>query len=185
MSENAIEVPFVPFPKIPRLKGVGVVVTEKIDGTNALVHVSEDLAIVRAGSRTRWITPEADNFGFAKWVAANADALRELGPGYHYGEWWGSGIQRGYGCPPGEKHFSLFNTLRWNQNNPPPACCKTVPVLGGCEWGEIDTFVDRLRESGSIAMPGYRNPEGVVVFHPPSRSTFKVIINGDISKRPG
>ena len=28
-----------------------------------------------AGSRKRWITPEKDNYGFAKWVQANSDAL--------------------------------------------------------------------------------------------------------------
>lgn len=176
------EIEFKPFPKIPRLKGVGVVVTEKIDGTNALVYVSEQ-GEVRAGSRTRWVTPEADNFGWAKWVADNEAELRMLGPGYHYGEWWGHGIQRGYGCPPGERHFSLFNTHRWNQNNPPPSCCKVVPVLGGCELDKVEQFTTFLSEQGSVAMPGYRNPEGVVVYHTLSKSLFKVIINGEAGKK--
>lgn len=174
--------PFVPFPKIPRLNGAGgVVVTEKIDGTNALVHVSNS-GVVRAGSRTRWIFPESDNFGFAKWVNQHPE-LVELGPGYHYGEWWGSGIQRTYGCPPGEKHFSLFDTKRWHNDNPPPACCRVVPVLGCCFWDGVADLVEQLREGGSIAMPGYRNPEGVVVFHFASRSSFKVIISGEAGKK--
>lgn len=76
-----------PFPKIPRYLR-DVVVTEKLDGTNGLVYVSDD-GVVTAGSRNRWITPESktsDNFGFAAWVAANADELAKLGPGFHYGE---------------------------------------------------------------------------------------------------
>ncbi len=176
---------FVSFPKIPRLKGAGgVLVTEKIDGTNAIVYVSSN-GVVRAGSRNRWITPEADNYGFARWVEENKEELAKLGPGYHYGEWWGSGIQRGYGCPPGEKHFSLFNTLRWNNNNPPPSCCKTVPVLVAGDWDVVAKAAEKLKEEGSVAMPGFRNPEGVVVFHFASRSTFKVILSGEGEKRAG
>lgn len=101
---------FKPFQKIARLNRE-VLVTEKIDGTNGLVWIAEDGVEMRAGSRSRWITPEADNFGFAKWVADNAEELRRLGPGYHYGEWWGAGIQRRYGLT--EKRFSLFNVSRW------------------------------------------------------------------------
>src|SRR5687768_16084610 len=96
---------FRPFGKIARLNR-DVVVTEKIDGANALVAVGED-GTVRAGSRTRWIAPGDDNFAFAAWVDKNIDALRGLGPGFHYGEWWGAGIQRRYGLT--EKRFSLFN----------------------------------------------------------------------------
>lgn len=47
-------------------------------------------------SRTRWITPEDDNYGFAKWANENKEELLKLGIGQHFGEWWGSGIQRGY-----------------------------------------------------------------------------------------
>jgi hypothetical protein len=78
-------------------------------------------------SRSRWITPDDDNFGFAAWVEANRDELLTLGPGRHFGEWWGSGIQRGYGLPKGEKRFSLFNVSRWGESR--PACCHVVPVL--------------------------------------------------------
>src|SRR5687767_1693749 len=84
---------FTPFPSISRLSR-DIVVTEKLDGTNAQIHITQDGRVL-AGSRNRWITPEADNFGFARWVAAHEDELRALGPGSHYGEWWGQGIQRG------------------------------------------------------------------------------------------
>lgn len=51
---NRPEIEFVPFLKMARLRR-SVVITEKIDGTNALVHISDD-GQVYAGSRTRWIT---------------------------------------------------------------------------------------------------------------------------------
>lgn len=104
---------FEAFPSISRLSR-SFTVTEKIDGTNAQVHVSED-GTVCAGSRSRWITPEADNFGFAAWVKAHEDELRNgLGVGSHFGEWWGAGIQRRYGLA--EKRFSLFNVARWGES---------------------------------------------------------------------
>src|SRR5687767_11177216 len=100
---------FREFQKIARLNRA-VIVTEKIDGTNGCVVVSEDGLTVTAQSRSTIITPQNDNFGFAKWVQDNAEELKQLGPGYHYGEWWGCGIQRKYGLD--EKRFSLFNVSR-------------------------------------------------------------------------
>lgn len=166
---------FVPFPKIPRLKR-GCIITEKIDGTNAQVVIGED-GSVRAGSRNRWITPEDDNFGFARWVAEHADGLRELGPGQHFGEWWGLGIQRGYGLH--ERRFSLFNTGRWN--NERPACCGVVPVLyaGDFSTNIVDDIVAGLTVTGSRAAPGFNDPEGVVVFMTAARHTYKVMCKND------
>ncbi|MCJ7726507.1 MAG: hypothetical protein MUP76_09000, partial [Acidimicrobiia bacterium] len=47
---------------------------------------------------SRWITPEVDNYGFARWVKDHEEELRTgLGAGLHFGEWWGQGIQRRYG----------------------------------------------------------------------------------------
>jgi hypothetical protein len=34
-------------------------------------------------------------------------------------------------------------------------------------------------------MPGYRNPEGVVVYHYTSKTRFKYILNGDENKAAG
>ena len=56
------DVQFVKWPSIPRLYR-NVIITEKIDGTNAAVGVTDDLQ-VHAQSRTRIITPEQDNHGF-------------------------------------------------------------------------------------------------------------------------
>lgn len=166
---------FVPFPKMARLSRE-VIVTEKIDGTNAQVFISED-GIIRAGSRTRWITTKEDNFGFAAWVEDNANELLALGPGAHFGEWWGRGIQRGYGMA--ERKFSLFNAGRWAVDR--PKCCDVVPVLyrGDFDTGAIISALHLLEECGSVAAPGFRNPEGVVVFHTAGRVGFKKTIRDD------
>src|SRR5438552_1079029 len=80
------EIEFNGFPKIPRLSRE-CVVTEKIDGTNAQILISE-CGEVFPGSRSRWITKEDDNHGFAKWVYENSVELMRLGIGRHFGEWW-------------------------------------------------------------------------------------------------
>lgn len=169
------DIEFVEFPKMPRLSRE-IVVTEKIDGTNAQVHITEDGRIL-AGSRTRWITPEADNFGFAAWVEANKADLLTLGPGSHFGEWWGAGIQRRYGLS--EKRFSLFNVDRWGEIR--PACCSVVPVLyrGIFCTRKIDDQLDSLMRCGSVAAPGFMKPEGVVVYHIAGRLGFKKTIEKD------
>ena len=140
--------------------------------------VTED-GEVAAGSRTRLITPgkTTDNFGFAAWVEDNREELLQLGPGRHFGEWWGHGIQRAYGMT--ERVFSLFNTTRWNNNNLPPACCRVVPVIAAGEWDAVDNALVYLRELGSLAAPGFLDPEGIVIYHPASKSRFKQMIKGD------
>jgi len=167
---------FKPFDSIPRLSKT-IVISEKIDGTNACIHVSDDGMTVTAGSRSRWITPGDDNFGFARWVHDHTDELRGLGPGYHYGEWWGAGIQRRYGLQ--EKRFSLFNAGRWETERPP--CCHVVPVLyrGPFSLSAVDDELGRLAAEGSRAAPGFMQPEGIVVYHEASRQLFKKTLDGD------
>lgn len=171
---------FIPFPKIGRLYR-DIVITEKIDGTNASVHIGEDGSF-RAASRTRWITPEGDNHGFARWAYQHRDELMQLGPGAHFGEWWGTGIQRGYYLS--EKRFSLFNTHRWSDDAVRPACCHVVPVLyrGPFDGNAIQLTVSDLRANGSVAAPGFPNPEGVVVFHTANSTLFKYTFGGDGAK---
>lgn len=170
---------FMSFPKIARLNR-DVVVTEKIDGTNAQIFIDDDGVII-AGSRSRWITPQEDNFGFAKWVQANEEELRKLGPGNHYGEWWGSGIQRGYGLQKGEKRFSLFNVARWADDAVRPACCHVVPVLwsGKFSTEAIAEVMDVLSLAGSVASPGFMKPEGIIVWHDAARIMFKATLEKD------
>lgn len=169
--------PFVGFPKIPRLKR-HIFVTEKIDGTNAQVVVLEDGRVL-AGSRNRWITPERDNFGFAGWVKAHEEELRTgLGIGQHFGEWWGPGIQRGYGIP--AKRFSLFNATRWT-DAVRPACCSVVPSMyvGPQSEEAVVECLRKLREEGSLAAPGFMKPEGIVVYHSAGGHYYKVMLEND------
>ncbi len=181
---------FVGFPKIARLSRE-CIITEKLDGTNAQVCIRttvyntpepEDIQIgdflIRAGSRTRWITPDQDNYGFAAWVRDHAEELLLLGVGQHFGEWWGQGIQRGYGLT--EKRFSLFNASRWGDDAVRPECCHVVPTLyaGSFDTGAVDSCL-RLLTDGSIAAPGFKNPEGVIVFHTASGHLYKKTIQKD------
>jgi hypothetical protein len=168
---------FVEFNKIPRLSR-NCVVTEKIDGTNASVFISEDGEFL-TGSRTRWITPEDDNYGFSRWAHANKEDLLKLGPGQHFGEWWGLGIQRNYGLK--EKRFSLFNTFRWSDPAVRPLCCGVVPILysGDFDTVMISVALKELAELGSKAAPGFIKPEGVVIYHEAARAYFKKTIEKD------
>jgi hypothetical protein len=169
---------FIPWPKMPRLFRE-CIITEKIDGTNACVHVRED-GTVQAGSRSRWITQEDDNYGFAAWVRDHADELRTLGVGRHFGEWWGSGIQRAYGFSKGERFFSLFNTAKW-ENGGYPACVRLVPILSKCHFSlkVVEDCKNFLRLSGSMAAAGFMRPEGVVVFHTAANHCFKSTLEKD------
>ena len=188
---------FREFPKMARLSRE-VIVTEKIDGTNASIFIQnaslededdifniaeKDGYIMRAGSRTRWITPSDDNHGFASWVASNSDELFKLGEGHHFGEWWGSGIQSGYGLQKGEKRFSLFNVDRWTESR--PSCTHVVPILwrGVFDTVKIQEVLDNLAKTGSVAAPGFMKPEGIVVFHTAGNVGFKKTIYKDESPK--
>lgn len=166
---------FKNFPKMARLSR-DIIVTEKIDGTNAQICIGENGEFF-VGSRTRWITPDDDNYGFAKWAREHREELMQLGPGRHFGEWWGAGIQRNYGLT--ENRFSLFNTSRWGESR--PACCHVVPVLiqGPFRTDAIEHCLDLLRERGSVAAQGFMKPEGVVVFHVAGNVGFKKTLEKD------
>lgn len=238
------ETEFQPFPKMPRLSR-DIVITEKLDGTNAQILIvpyvvslaeqangsalgdlhnldpaatSQDGFIVLAGSRNRWLTPQNDNYGFARWALENRAELLKLGPGRHFGEWWGAGIQRRYNIS--EKRFSLFNVGRWFPNSMVspvelteenvkgplivgrpapvdrpgvcfqvdestaqvgPACCHVVPVLyrGPFDEAQINTALGRLEMTGSVAAPGFMDPEGIVIYHEASKQCFKKTIKDD------
>ena len=168
---------FEGFPKIRRLSR-SCIITEKLDGTNASVYIGEDGAFL-AGSRNRWITPDDDNYGFARWAHEHREELMMLGHGHHFGEWWGAGIQRGYGLA--EKRFSLFNTQRWSDPAALPTCCHVVPVLASGMFSSslvIESLL-RLALEGSVAAQGFMDPEGVIIYHEASQTLFKKTIKGD------
>jgi hypothetical protein len=219
---------FVPFPKIGRWANNKITITEKIDGTNASIWIgdfghqddptrlyafeyNDDLGRtfnggVRAGSRNRFLTREADNYGFAKWVQENAAELVRLGPGTHYGEFWGSGIQRGYGLQPGDKRFSLFNVGRWighpdtfgvydRGDTRPDKTIIMAPGLGvvpTLHYGamrdnagqcQIEQTMRRLQFAGSQASPGFKGegkagPEGCMVCFEALKTYSKVPFDG-------
>lgn len=165
---------FFGFPKIGRYSRE-CIVTEKIDGTNAQIFIEGNTFLV--GSRTRWITPQDDNFGFAKWAYEHKDELMQLGNGSHFGEWWGQGIQRKYGLS--EKRFSLFNVSRWYDTR--PECCSVVPILwrGLFDDLDIEYIMQLLKEHGSCAAPNFMNPEGIVIFHTANGVCFKKTFEKD------
>ncbi len=206
---------FTPWPKISRLNR-DIVITEKIDGTNAAIGIipegHDDMGNftprrVYAQSRNNIITTEKDNVGFAAWVEQHADVLAEtLGPGIHFGEWWGVGIQRGYGVS--SRHFSLFNTARWSSGDGALALSNArlngvaidcVPILYEGPWDVCDieyfirdvkhrirsdawapeTSINILKMRGSFVVPGFMNPEGIVIFHKASGTMFKVTCEKD------
>lgn len=189
---------FHEFPKMPRLSRE-CIITEKLDGTNAQILITEE-KLIFAGSRNRWITPADDNFGFAAWCLKNADELiAGLGTGRHFGEWLGSGIQRGYGLKNGEKRFSLFNASRWcavgstplrmpsadprveKVQDIAPACCGVVPVLYRGEFHSdmVTACIEDMRIRGSYAAPGFMRPEGVVCYHIAAGVGFKKTLEKD------
>lgn len=170
---------FMAFPKIARLSR-DCTITEKLDGTNAAVQVLEDGRLVFQ-SRKRIITPEEDNFGFARWGTEHASELLSLGVGIHYGEWWGSGINRGYGLTKGEKRFSLFNTHRWSDDAVRPKCCSVVPVMyqGLFTTQIVEDQISHLHSHGSVASPGFTDPEGIIIYHQAAGEYFKKTLKDD------
>lgn len=166
-----MEALFRAWPKTPRIENKKEFYTEKIDGTNACIVIHEDQLYTQ--SRNRMIVPGDDNHGFAKWAYENRDELKQLGEGYHYGEWWGQGVGRNYGMK--EKVFSLFNTKRWGPHNPnTPACCRVVPTIHA---NSLEEARKQLIEGGSLAAPGFMNVEGVIVYEYNSDTYWKSIIN--------
>lgn len=186
-------VEFIGFPKIARYSRE-VIVTEKIDGTSGQIFIDKDNNLF-VSSHTRWITPESDNFGFAVWTTEHKDELLTLGPGRHYGEWWGCGIQRNYGLK--EKKFSLFNVTRWclygqepqqlfpeKKQQILPACVSLVPILwrGLFDDLNVEKVMLNLQIQGSQAAPGFMKPEGIVIYHTASGGMLKKTFSGDSGK---
>lgn len=196
---------FQKWPSIPRMSKERVTVTEKIDGSNAAIRIRPLLIdddrtdqvdtvsidgvhwTVWAQSRSRFLQPtkQGDNFGFARWVYDNAvELVNILGHGDHYGEWWGSGIQRGYGLK--EKRFSLFNAPRWNEVLHPTEAQSAVPNLyivptlfaGSFYDMDLTALRDDLTKHGSKAMLGWK-AEGMVVYLRELNASYKVLLEGD------
>lgn len=186
------------WPKIARLTSP-VIVTEKLDGTYGAVEIEktdldpvitdvdqpwfyeqvvdgDDYYIVRAHSKSRVLAPgKDDNFDFAQWVWDHAlELVKLLGPGLHHGEWWGGGINRGYGLLKGDRNFSLFdfqNSFHLGQAtslNPQIPGLRVVPIimsLDEIDGDSIDSVLHMLELTGSYAEVGFKPAEGVVVYN--------------------
>ena len=188
---------FQSFNKIPRLLAKSMIITEKLDGSNAQITIAEDSKTMYIGSRNQWLASydgevetwysltnkgkRLDNFGFGAWAIENYAELLKLGHGRHYGEWWGQGIQRNYGLQ--EKRFSLFNMHLWKATTL-PSCCSVVPVLynePGFSTEVAFRILEELKRNGSYAAPGFMNPEGIIVYHG-SGVLFKKTFDNDLGK---
>lgn len=171
---------FKAFEKINALRKVEMQITQKIHGTNAQVFIIEctdesqvmpDSVIVdgkaytlRCGSRTRWIYPGDDNYGFAAFVDQHKEEfIRKLGVGQHFGEWAGLGVNSGEGLD--KKVFVLFDFWKYPPERELPPGCTVVPVLyqGPFDLGKIEEVMNDLKTNGSRLAPGFMRPEGIVI----------------------
>ena len=210
---------FEAFPKIPRLNREWII-TEKIDGTNAAIIIEECplveggecdtivpgdsvLAVgyrdgkayhVGAQSRKRLINLAEDNHGFAEFVYDNVEALVELlGPGRHFGEWAGPGIQKNR-HELERKTFFLFNTTRfgniWTSDAAHRIGVTVVPVLGivhnAIDLAQCEYILLGLLRGGSYAKrragerPGrHGKAEGIMFYSTAANQVFKVTLEND------
>lgn len=170
-----------------------------------LVHDKNDpdakAYVIGAQSRKRMMEPAvlggSDNAGFASWVLDNSVELVDLlGPGRHFGEWWGQGIQRAYGMD--RKVFSLFNYFRFSKiaqerhdwrNRARGINMTTVPLISVGKFSDtnIKDALDLLRVNGSFASAEwgfpFDRPEGVIIRHADLGGNLKAFIeNDDIPK---
>lgn len=157
---------FKSFNKILHISKLEMSITQKIHGTNAQVYIYKDekeKLQIQAGSRSRWLTIEDDNHGFANFIENNKDEfIEKLGEGRHYGEWCGTGINAGEGLK--EKKLCLFNWHRWIGKSLPTRTT-VVPILynGHLSLDAIVDTMDKLKLNGSFLVPGYMKPEGIVI----------------------
>ena len=187
------------FEKIPRWTK-GAAISEKIDGTNAQIHIFRpweeenpdafdiEMAIdvqastgyvMLAGSRNRYITPEDDNMGFAVWCKDNAAELWKLGPGRHYGEWFGEGIQKNPLNVEG-KRLAMFNP-RWADQG--PDCVEVVPQLGLMQdFISIDETMEELKRHGTYVEGGSGQAEGIIIYHLGSGQLYKATFDNPEGK---
>jgi hypothetical protein len=171
---------FRKFAKIPRFHSP-VTITEKLDGTNAVLFIDEANAspsnyatnipaqdlqygthFAVAGSRKRWLAEGEDNHGFRAWVKQNLEQLiLGLDPGTYYGEWWGKKINRGYGLD--EKRFTPFGLASGKPVE--HELFHPLPILYEGRFFPEAAYecLLELQNEGSRAAPGFKPAEGIVI----------------------
>lgn len=182
---------FKAYPKTVRLEAETITISEKIDGTNGLIFVSKgnesEKMYVKAGSRSKWLVDDGskswDNHGFGAWVKENETELLNLPAGMHYGEWYGKGINSGYGMT--ERKFMLFNKKRYSELEDLPSCVELETILE--ENVSIDDLTSVLYElrrkmtlQGSYHVPTCINGkmvEGVILRFKLAGKIYKEVWN--------
>ncbi len=125
----------------------------KLDGTNAGVQIlrmqgAEDEVSVVAQSRTRLLSVEQDNYGFARWVDARRDGFAALAQDVAtgedrslvtvFGEWVGPGVQRGVAVSKiPEKCFVVF-AIQFGDPMRDAATLEVEPAAIEARVGAID-----------------------------------------------
>lgn len=153
---------FFPDPLVHSLRQMTTAELPNTDG-NGMVVSDGKLYSLKTGSRTRWITPLDDNYGFAAFVYANKqEFVEKLGVGQHFGEWAGPGINSGEGLS--QKTFVLFDWWSFPPERPLPLQTCVVPVLLQAKGdADLESIMDDLKANGSKLAPGFMRPEGIVV----------------------
>ena len=184
------------YPKTHRLENINCIISEKVDGTNGLIHGIYDSKTesfkVKFGSRTRYLNPEVkdgDNFGFASFYLPYKKLFKKLFNSLReehsdlcdikiYGEWFGKGIQRGYGLE--NKYFMPFNKYyaAFLQQGSIPNIIEPY-IFCECKYNIQESLdaMSLLRANGSYLIPGYDNPEGIIINFRDLDIRFKETIN--------
>ena len=144
--------------------------TVKLHGTNAGVGITPEGEIF-CQSRSRIITPEDDNFGFANYVEDNKEYFEnllsyvchkaEVGSCILYGEWCGGNIQKGVALSELDKMFVVFDGTGFLED------FEGTPTENSLNVGLLD-FDERFNVYSAYDVPVYmcvidfNNPEYVV-----------------------
>lgn len=176
---------FKAYPKTQRFFNESITISEKIDGTNGVLYVDHASRTVLAGSRSRWLVDDGtrswDNHGFGTWVKENEEKLLNLPEGFHYGEWYGRGINRNYGLK--DRRFMLFNLERYvnlfNELDLPTALEPetVIAFLTGDEdlHDQLKCIRESLQENGSLHVPGFMKTEGIILRFRLSAKVYKEV----------
>lgn len=180
---------FKKYPKTKRFLDSTMLITEKLEGTNAQIVFLEsetpNYIPWLAGSRNKWLTETSSNFGFYQFVEENVEVLFEiLGVGRHYGEFCGDKIQNTAGVE-GKKLFMFNTSLDIPEEY--KHIVDTVPRLhvGPFNPRVIHEILNGLKDNGSVASPGFYPVEGIILHL--SSKRYKIYLDNidDIAKMIG
>jgi hypothetical protein len=201
---------FIPYPSIKRGLDFGwMCITEKIDGANAQITINDKKVVMigahkhtlRMADDPSWIDqfkdapdrdvllitePRRQLFGFAGWVFDHKEELEaKLNNGTYYGEWYGPGINKNRDYNLTQRRFAFFSAHKWTDpQRPRISDSDIVPILyiGPIKTEECEKCMEGLAEGGSRIVPGFMNPEGIVIELPQLDVMRKYTFNGNKHK---